>query len=50
MNEILQLWQLLLAILFGWRNHRQQQIIEFQNSQIISLMQNTGEETHPAQR
>jgi hypothetical protein len=42
MNEILQPWQLLFAILSGWIHRRQQQIIEFQNSQIISLMQLQG--------
>ena len=50
MTDILQPWQLMLAILSGWIHRRQQQIIEFQNSQIIYLMQNTGEGTHPAQR
>ncbi len=42
MSFILQPWQLLFAILSGWIHRRQQQIIEFQNSQIISLMQNQG--------
>ena len=42
MNDILQPWQLLLAILSGWVHRRQQHIIEFQNSQIISLMQIQG--------
>ncbi len=42
MNEILQPWQLLFAILSGWVQRRQQQIIEFQSSQIISLMQSQG--------
>ena len=42
MTDILQPWQLLLAILSGWIHRRQQQIIEFQNSQIVSLMQNQG--------
>ncbi len=42
MNEILQPWQLLFAILSGWVHRRQQHIIEFQNSQIISLMQIQG--------
>ncbi len=31
MNEILQPWQLLLAILSSWIHHRQQKMIEFQN-------------------
>ena len=42
MNEILQPWQLLLAILSGWIHHRQQKMIEFQNDQIESLMQSQG--------
>jgi len=42
MNVILQPWQLLLAIVSGWVHGRQQQIIEFQNTQIISLMQIQG--------
>ena len=42
MTDILQPWQLPLAILSGWIHRRQQQIIEFQNSQIVSLMQNQG--------
>ncbi len=40
MNDISLPWQLLFVILSGWVHRRQQQIIEFQNSQIISLMQN----------
>ena len=42
MNAILQPWQLLFAILAGWVERRQQQIIEFQNSMIVSLMQSQG--------
>ncbi len=42
MNDILQPWQLLFAILSGWVHRRQQQIIEFQNAEIISLMQIQG--------
>ena len=42
MNVVLQPWQLLFSILSGWVNHRQQQIIEFQNSQIMALMQIQG--------
>ena len=38
MNVVLQPWQLLFAILSGWIHSRQQQIIEFQNDQLISLM------------
>ncbi len=32
MNDILKPWQLLFAILSGWVQRRQQQIIEFQNA------------------
>ena len=39
MNVVLQPWQLLFAILSGWVHRRQQEIIEFQNAEIISLMQ-----------
>ncbi len=42
MNEILQPWQLLLAILSGWIHHRQQKMIEFQNDQIESLLKQMG--------
>ena len=42
MSFILQPWQLLLAILSGWIHHRQQQIIEFQNDQIASLLKQMG--------
>ncbi len=42
MNDILQPWQLLFAILSGWVHRRQQEIIEFQNAEIISLMQSLG--------
>ena len=42
MNDILQPWQLLFAILSGWVHCRQQEIIEFQNAEIISLMQSLG--------
>ena len=42
MNDILQPWQLLFAILSGWVHRRQQQIIEFQSAEIISLMQIQG--------
>jgi len=38
MSFILKPWQLLFAILSGWIHHRQQQIIEFQNAEILSLM------------
>ena len=42
MNFILQPWQLLLAILSGWIHHRQQQMIEFQNDQIETLLKQLG--------
>ena len=42
MSALLQPWQLLFAILSGWVQRRQQAIIEFQNSQIISLMDALG--------
>ena len=42
MNVVLQPWQLLIAILSGWIHSRQQQIIEFQNDQLISLMKSQG--------
>ena len=42
MNIVLQPWQLVLAILSGWVHQRQRQIIEFQDSMIISLMQSQG--------
>ena len=42
MNDFLQPWQLLFAILSGWVHRRQQEIIEFQNAEIISLMQSLG--------
>jgi len=42
MNVVLQPWQLLFAILSGWIHRRQQQIIEFQNDQLISLMKSQG--------
>ncbi len=42
MNFVLQPWQLLFAILSGWIHHRQQQIIEFQNDQIQSLLKQWG--------
>lgn len=42
MSFILQPWQLLFAILSGWIHHRQQLIIEFQNAEILSLMESQG--------
>ncbi len=42
MNEILQPWQLLFAILSGWIHRRQQEITEFQNDQIKALLTKLG--------
>ena len=42
MNFILQPWHILLAILCGMVNKRQQQIIEFQNAQIEALLEKLG--------
>jgi len=42
MNFILQPWQLLFAALSGWIYHRQQQMIEFQNDQIETLLKQLG--------
>ena len=42
MNFILQPWQLLVVAFSDWVNRRQRQIIEFQNSEIISLLQSQG--------
>ena len=42
MNLILQPWQLLIVILVGWVQRRQQAIIEFQNSQIKTLLARQG--------
>ena len=39
MNFILQPWQLLVVAFSDWVNRRQRQIIEFQNSEIIFLLQ-----------
>ena len=39
MNFILNPWHIAFAVLCGWVNERQQQIIEFQNSQIRPLLQ-----------
>ena len=43
MISVLHPWQLLLAILSGWVNQCQQEIIEFQNTQITALMQTLGQ-------
>ena len=42
MQTNLQPWDFLLVILAGWLQHRQQQIIEFQNDQITSLLKQMG--------
>ena len=39
---ILQSWHILLAVLCGLVNKRQQQIIEFQNAQIEALLEKLG--------
>jgi hypothetical protein len=50
MYSLLQPWQLLFAILAGWFHRGQQEIIEFQNSEIISLMQSQGKKRIRADR
>ena len=42
MNFILKPWQLFFLILSGWVNLRQQEMIEFQNAQIQTLMDRVG--------
>ena len=42
MHALFQPWQLLFAILCGWVNERQQRSIEFQNTQIETLLQKLG--------
>lgn len=42
MNSVFRPWQLVLLILSGWVNRRQQEIIEFQNAQIRALMEKLG--------
>ena len=42
MHFILQPWHILLSALCGWANERQQQIIEFQNPQIDTLLKQLG--------
>jgi hypothetical protein len=42
MSFILQPWHILLAVLCGFVNKRQQQIIEFQNAQIEALLEKLG--------
>ena len=47
MEYILQPWQLYFAILAGWVNRQQQDIIEFQNAQIRALMKKMGRKRIP---
>ncbi len=42
MQFVLQPCHILLATVIGWANERQQQIIEFQNDQIQSLLKLLG--------
>jgi hypothetical protein len=42
MSFLLTPWHILLAVLCGMVNHRQQQIIEFQNAQIDALLKKPG--------
>jgi len=42
MSFLLQPWHILLAVLCGMVNQRQQQIIEFQNAQIETLLKKLG--------
>jgi transposase InsO family protein len=42
MQFILQPWHILFAVVCGWLNERQQQIIEFQNDQIEALLKKLG--------
>ena len=42
MNVILTPWHIAFAALCGWVNERQQQIIEFQNAQIETLLKLHG--------
>jgi hypothetical protein len=42
MSFILQPWQLLLVILAGWINQQQQQIIDFQRTEIDVLKEKVG--------
>ncbi len=42
MQFMLQPCDILLAALVGWANERQQQIIEFQNDQIETLLRKLG--------
>ena len=42
MNFLLQPWQFLFTTFCGWVNHRQSEIIEFQNAQISTLLEKLG--------
>ena len=42
MSFLLQPWHILLATICGLVNHRQQQIIEFQNTRIETLLKKHG--------
>jgi hypothetical protein len=42
MSFVLQSWQMLLVILAGWANQQQQQIIEFQRTEIDVLKEKLG--------
>jgi putative transposase len=41
-NFILQPWQVVFIAMSGWVNQRQQQIIEFQNTEIEALLKKLG--------
>ena len=42
MNFVLQPWHVAFALVSAWVNHRQQQIIAFQNDQIEALLKKLG--------
>ena len=42
MHVILNLWQILFAVLCGWFNERQHRVIEFQNDQIEAFLGKLG--------
>jgi hypothetical protein len=42
MNFVLQLWQLLLAILAGWSNRQQQEVIEYLRTENQILKEKLG--------
>ncbi|MEO2014443.1 MAG: hypothetical protein ABGZ53_08705 [Fuerstiella sp.] len=46
MSFLLQPWHILLAALCDMVNERQQQIIQFQNTQIEALLKKTTKTTH----